>query len=381
MRPRSSSTSSSEGEPPARWGPRLRVAAWALLFLILLDIGVNFAFAYPADIRNTNPGRLQLFFEYGRSMEGRLRRMTRADPKETAPITLAGWYRPQVAVQRPAKPGGDLVTVYGMSHAVRLADALQRVSPRFSARSVGAPGATTNWSFGAFRRDRDRGGSKAVVLAIMSSTLPNITSMTPMTWNESFPLPYTQDRYVLTGGGKLGVILPPYDSFPDYVATLNDPKRWAAALDQFRRGDPFYDRFLFDATPLDRSTLVRLARRAWGNKRDREEAGAVLDARHYDPNSEPVRVANAIIAEFARQARAAGLLPVIYVVNNYGYGDQLHRALAATLERDHIPYVSSDSEVDPSDPANYLPDTHFTDANDDKLAQALDRVLSENLPR
>lgn len=355
---------------------------WTLLFvllwLVVIDVGANLAFAYPADVRNVNPGRLQLFFDYGRSMEGRLRRMTKADPAQTAPITLAGWYEPLHAVDRPAKPGGTLVTIYGMSHAVRLAEALQRTSPTYSARSVGAPGATTNWSFGAFRRDKDRGASRVVVLAIMSSTLPNITSMTPMTWNISFPLPYTQDRYVLDGG-RLGVVKPPYDSFGQYVATLNDPAKWAAARALIKRYDPSYDPFLLEATPLDRSTLVRMARRAWSNRRDREAAGDVLTARGFNADSEAVRVANAIVAAFAAQARGEGLLPVIYVVNNYGYGDQLRRALQPTLDRDAIPYLSSDSVVNPNDPSNYLPDTHFTDANDDRLAAALDQLITERL--
>lgn len=378
MHPRSSSTSSSDGTVPPARSKSWRTLAWALLWLVVIDVGANLAFAYPADVRNVNPGRLQLFFDYGRSMEGRLRRMTRADPARTAPITLAGWYRPLVAVERPVKPGGALVTVYGMSHAVRLADALQRISDRYSTRSVGAPGASTNWSFGAYRRDADRKRSKVVVLAIMSSTLPNITSMTPMTWNISFPLPYTEDRYVLEGD-RLGVVKPPYDSFDGYVATLDDPVKWAAALRLFRRYDASYDPFLLEATPLDRSTLVRLARRAWSNRRDREAAGDVLTARGFNADSEAVRLANAIIAAFAAQARRDGQLPVIYVVNNYGYGDQLRRALQATLDRDHIPYLSSDMVVNPNDPANYLADTHFTDANDDRLAGALDRIITGQL--
>ena len=364
--------------PPGVKAKGWRTLLFVLLWLVAIDVGANLAFAYPADVRNVNPGRLQLFFDYGRSMEGRLRRMTKADPAQTAPITLAGWYQPLHAVDRPAKPGGTLVTVYGMSHAVRLAEALQRVSPRYSTRSVGAPGATTNWSFGAFRRDKDRGKSRVVVLAIMSSTLPNITSMTPMTWNISFPLPYTQDRYVLTGD-KLGVVKPPYDSFEGYVATLNDPAKWAAARALFERYDPSYDPFLLEATLFDRSTLVRMARRAWSNRRDRDAAGDVLTARGFNADSEAVKLANAIIASFATQARREGLLPVIYVVNNYGYGDQLHRALQATLDRDDIPYLSSDGVVNPNDPSNYLPDTHFTDANDDRLAAALDQLITDRL--
>jgi hypothetical protein len=379
MHPHSSSTSSSDGDQPGERRRPWRTLLWALLWLVVLDVGANIAFSYPVDVKNVNPGKLQLFFDYGRSMEGRVRRMTRADPAQTAPITLAGWYRPLKAVERPAKPGAIPITVYGMSHAVRLADALHAVSPDYAVRTVAGPGATTNWSFGAFRRDAGNRGSKVVVLAIMSSTLPEITSMTPMTWNVSFPLAYTQDRYILDSG-KLRVITPPYESFDDYVATLNDPQRWAAAVRMFERYDPFYDPLMFRATPLDHSTLVRLARRAWINRRDRETAGDVLTAHSFNPDSEAVRVANAIIAEFAAMARRNGQVPVIYIVNNYGYGNQLTRALSATLDRDRIAYLASDAVVDPNDPSNYLPDTHFTDANDLLLARALDRIITENMP-
>lgn len=379
MHPHSSSTSSSEDDSFAVRRRAWRTLLWALLWLAALDIGASIAFSFPQDIRSTDPGKLRLFFDYGRSMEGRLRRMTRADPAATAPITLAGWYRPLHAVERRAAPGSVPVTVYGMSHAVRLADALHVVSPRYAVRSVGGPGATTNWSFGAYRRDAAGRGSRVVVLAIMSSTLPQITSMTPMTWNVSFPLAYTQDRYILDGG-RLRVIAPPYDSFAGYVATLDNPRKWAAALELFARYDPFYDPLMFRATWLDHSTLVRLARRAWINRRDRETAADVLTARGFNPDSEAVRLANAIIAEFAAMARRNGQVPVIYIVNNYGYGDQLHRALRATLERDNIPYLSSETVVDPNDPGNYLPDTHFTDANDRKLARALDAIIAANQP-
>lgn len=370
-----SSTSSSD-EPTARRG--LATLAWTLLWLVVLDIAVNVAFAYPRDPKDLSPSALALYFDYGRSMEGRLRRSTRADPAETAPITLAGWYDPLEAFERPAKPGGAEVTIYGMSHAVRLADALQEVSPNYQVRSVGAPGASTNWSYGAFLRDEGNGKSKAVVLAIMSSTLPMILSPTPMNWNTSFAMPYTADRFVMSGQG-LERIRPPYESFEGYVRALDDPASWNDVLAQFARTDPFFDPLLVRGTWLDNSTLVRLSRRAWSQWRDRDWRTGVLTAEGYDPDSEPVRVANALVADFARQARAKGMVPVIYIVDSFGYGDQLYRALASTLARDDIPYIATHDHVDPMDPRGYLPDSHFTDDNDARLARQLAKVLDQHL--
>lgn len=378
MNPLNSSTSSSDEATARRRG--FAMVGWALVWLVVLDIAANLAFAYPRDPKNLSPNPLALYFDYGRSMEGRLRRATRADSAATAPITLAGWYEPLTAVERPAKPGGTEVSIYGMSHAVRLAEALQAVSPRYQARSVGAPGAGTNWSYGAFLRDKGRGESRAAVLAIMSSTLPMIVSPTPMDWNTSFAMPYTADRFVL-GDRGLTRIAPPYESFADYVRTLDDPAAWERALAQFERTDPFYDPLLVKETWLDNSTLFRLARRGWSQRRDAAWRTDVLTTEGYDAQSEPVRLANAIVADFARRARAEGIVPIIYIVDSFGYRDQLSRALAETLRRDNIPHLARDTLIDPMSPTAYLPDSHFTEANDRRLAQELDRILTAELAK
>ncbi len=373
----SSSTSSSDPSHRRRVWATL---GWALAFLIALDVAMGSLFTYPQDPRETNPGKLAMFFDYGRSMEGRLRRATRSDPDQSAPITQAGWYDPLVATRRPAKPDGVQVSIYGMSHAMRLADALQEVSPRLSARSIGAPGATMNWAYGAFLRDRGRDDSKVAVLAVMSSTLPMITSPAPINWNSSFALPYTADRFVIVDGA-LRRIPPPYDSFAEYARILEDRTAWNSAMGTFARTDPFYDAFLLRETWLDNSTLVRMLRRAWAQRRDRTLRGTVISAQGYDPDSEAVQVANAIVADFASKARERDLIPVIYLVDSLGYGNQLYSALASTLERDDIPHLATHTVIDPNDAAAYLPDSHFTDANDRRLASALDALVARELAK
>lgn len=373
----SSSTSSSE-TPLIGRRRALKLSGWVLLFLIVFDIGVNLLFAYPPDPRDVNPNRLQMYFDYGRSTEGRLRRGTRADPKLTAPITLAGWYTPLVAVQREPKPSGQVVTIYGNSQSVRLADALQNSSLSYSARTVAAPGATVNWAYGAFLRDEGAKQGEAVVLTIMPSNLPMIRTMSAMTWNTSFAMPYTADVFELENS-ELVRHKPPYETFEDYASRLDDKAAWHEARKVFARYDSFYDAFLMEKTVLDHSTIVRLLRRGWAQRRDARVRQSSLNRRGFNPADDSVEIANAIIAQFAAKARLQGLVPVIYIVNSRGYGDQMFNALVDTLEKHGIPYVSSHLVVDPNDPRNYLPDSHFTDANDQKIANALDRVLNIEL--
>lgn len=376
MNPPSSSISSSDPPQVNPLRHSLAMLAWVALALLVIDVAINILFRYPSDPRTIDPPRMALYFDYGRSTEGKLIRMTRADKAETAPITLTGWYSPLVAKDYRPRGDGGVVTIYGMSHSVRLAEALERTSTRFTARSVGAPGATANWAYGAFLRDLGGGKSKAVVLSFMSLNLPMITTMSPMTWNISFPMPYTADRFYLDGDVLRSRPLP-YQSFDDYVRTLSDPAKWEAARAAFRAHDSKYDRLLMERSVLDHSSLFRLARRAYGQRVERAARSGVLDGNGFNAESEEIRIANAMVRDFAARARAEGLIPVVFLVNNLGYSDTLYRALRDTLNAHDIPYLSSHTIVSPTDPRGYLPDTHFTDANDDQLARALEQVILE----
>lgn len=351
-----------------------QVSVWALIGLVLVDIGISTFLAYPSDPRDTKPSWARLYFEYGRSTEGRLDRMTRADRFHTAPITLSGWYDPLEVRQLPSAQQGPTVTIYGMSHAMRLGFALHRISDRFTVRLVGAPGAPANWSYGAYLRDRGGRKSDVVVLSFMSSTLAMINTLSAMTWSYDLPAPYTSDRFYLNMN-DLDVVHPPYKSFQQYVDAFYDPIKWADALKTFAKYDTMYNPFLFENSVLDHSSLLRLARRAYAQRVTRNARKRALDASGFVSDSEQVKVAQKIIHEFAIQARNDNMIPVIFIVNNLGYSDYLYQALSPVLRADNVPYLSSNTIVSPDDPRGYLPDSHFTDAVDDKLAGALITII------
>src|SRR4051812_45614049 len=95
------------------------LGTWILLSLVAIDVGINFVFAFPEDPKVVNPPAMAMYFEYGRSTEAKLARMTRLQSSESAPILSAGWYNP-LQVEEPKKGASPVVTFYGMSHAVRL---------------------------------------------------------------------------------------------------------------------------------------------------------------------------------------------------------------------------------------------------------------------
>src|SRR5450759_3527853 len=93
----SSSTFSSEHARSKRSNGRARlkrhilgIVLWTIGALILIDAAVGFAFRPPLDPRRA-PSSLQRYFDYGRSIEGKLRREVGLTPEQDAAIVRAGW--------------------------------------------------------------------------------------------------------------------------------------------------------------------------------------------------------------------------------------------------------------------------------------------------
>jgi hypothetical protein len=358
-------------------GHSISVAVWIAASLVLIDLLINVLFAYPTDPKNLNPSKLQTYFEYGRSVEGKLARMTRRDPSQTAPITLTGWYIPLGVEENASRFDRPVVSFYGMSHAVQLANALGRTSDQLIPRVVGAPGASANWAYGAYLRDRGGTKSRVVVLALMSANLPMITSIAPITWNVDSPMPYTADRFYLDND-QLSAFHPTITSFQEYADAFYNPAKWSAFRSTLHDKDPIYDSFIVESSVLDHSSLFRLVRRAYSQRAIRNFRHNVLDQTGYH-DSEQVEIARAIIKQFAEQARKDRMLPVIYIVNNFGYADYLFQALKPTLEANDIPYLNSASIASPNDPRKYLSNSHFTDEIDDQMARSLSSLIQKRL--
>ncbi len=375
MNPRNSSTSSSSRSELLRGC--LKIAGWTAAWLVFIDIAIGLMFPYPDDPKNTNPPKIALYFDYGRSIEGKLRRMTRCDGNEASGISKEGWYDPLDIRQLLPPETGPTVSFYGMSHTVQLGETFARLNKGYAVRIIGAPGATPNWSAGAF--DRDAYKSDFAMLGIMSIGVPNLTSASPMFWSYEGPMPYTADRYVEENGIEK-VIKPTFDTFKAYCQVLNDPERWNDAVAEMTKGDNTYDPWVFKQDIFDHSSLARLFRRAYGQNRFKKLAAASLNKKGFVESSLEIQTARLIVKHFAKAARARGITPVIFVANNFGYSDFLFQALKPTLAEGNIPYLNSADVLSPYDPRGYLPDNHYTMDSNDRLARALSKILQE-LPR
>ena len=64
---------------------------WFCCALVGFDLAINRLFPYPTDPLNTNPKALNLYFDYGRSLEGKVARQIGPTDNSSAPIARAGW--------------------------------------------------------------------------------------------------------------------------------------------------------------------------------------------------------------------------------------------------------------------------------------------------
>ncbi|MGA1283091.1 MAG: hypothetical protein ACO34J_03345, partial [Prochlorothrix sp.] len=262
-----------ETPPPATPHPidpweGLKTAVWTVLYLICADIGFNVLFAMPQDVKQI-PNTLQAYFEYGRSVEGKLRYQVGPTPERTAPIAEPGWlgdgtpFNDQDQPTQPRQPGQLMIATYGGSFNQRLSLAIEKnYGDSVTVRKVSAPGGPLNWAYAAYQDDPGADAANAVVLTVMSM---NITSFTLGGQFGDLPSPYTRPIFALAEESgdqaatatKLQRIDPPIQDLAAMQRGLwEDPSLWQAHVAQIKAHDPYYNPILFNRSLLDRSSLV-----------------------------------------------------------------------------------------------------------------------------
>jgi len=377
----SSSTSSSEAAPPDRDEPATvrgaaSTAIWTVLALLAGDLAVGRLFRPPQNQR-VEPSALQRYFEYGRSVEGKLRAMVGPDEASSAPVARAGWLRnPEFAdeLKRATQPDHLLIAAYGQSFTNHVMQDASRLDPRVETRLLAGPAAPLSHSYALYESDRHSHQAQVVVIGVLASALPQLATLTPMTWGFEAPTPYMYPRYRVVGG-RLEARAPPLQTLDDLRATLADRTRWTALRDLLATEDAAFDRVAFGEDLFDRLTLGRMIRRALGHQHQVSFTARYHDASGFKNQDGILDVARALLLELGRTAAADGRLPIVLLFDDRGYPGHLDAALARTLDEAHIAYVSSDAIAPASDLNNFIPNGHFTPQIDERMARLfLERV-------
>jgi hypothetical protein len=395
MHPHNSSTSSSksrqaiavkETHPLIRRshktvGSILKTGAYTILSLCAIDVAINVLFRYPTDPQNVNPGSLNLYFDYGRSLEGKVFRQLGKSDALSAPIAQAGWLDNQLGKGEPVRPKHDLrVAIYGMSFSNYVGEALQKLDPKITTRLIAGPYAPPNHSFAAYQRDRSQHHTKVVIFAILASSVQGLDSMTGTTLGGEVPAPYTFPQYDLVDG-KLKAVNPKIQSLAQLRAARENPQQWRKFVSQLGERDRFYDPLTFHHNLIDQSAILRMARRSWAKKHREQIIQSIHTPAGFNPQWKQLPVLRRMVEDFAAEAKQDGAVPLVLLIQDRGYDDHLYRVLQPTLGRSGVAYVSTHEMAGTGNPQNFVGDGHFTAAANQRIAAAVLAVINQRLGR
>ncbi len=359
----------------------LSITVWMLIYIIVIDVAVNILFHYPIN-PHTKPGRLQDYFEYGRSVEGKLLKMTRPSAGESGPRVMGGWLKSakyKSLLKEASNKGEILIALYGMSHTEELWKAISKTDKRYLIRGFMAAGATPNWSYAAYEFDKGRHKAAVVILGILTNGVALVTSTTGMTAHFDMSYPYTFPRYTVKNE-DLVVEHPPYYDAKDYLEYFYDQSKWNEYRAWLAEYDKYYDSILFQRSIFDYSSFFRLFRRAYSERQKQRLLKRVYTKTGFNEESEEVTIIRAIIRSFAESAREENTIPIIYIVNTQGRGDHLFRVLKPVLDAHKIPYLSTHIISPPDDPRVFLTEnSHFTQSKDMELAKEMINIIQKEL--
>lgn len=371
MRPSSSSISSSSPRGHARLRRRvLAVVAWSIVALVALDLAIGFVTRPPRNPRKQG-NALQTYFDYGTSIEAKMRRAVRPTAAESAPIIAAGWLGKECDKVIPDH-GPTGISIYGMSFSNRVATQLEALDPALRIDRFAGPGAPLNHSYACFLR-RDASGqdrNPVQVLGVLASSIRRLTTLSGMSTSFEQPQPFTYPRYIADAAGGLTTIQPPVASEADLRRVLATPGGWRDYVAKLDAHDEFASPWLANGSFVDHSVTLRLVRRAWGQHYLRDKTDMIRGNGDFSGDPTVVPAMRAMMVDFADRARRAGKRPVILLFEDRGYEDAFRRAVVPTLRAHDIPFVLSSDVAQNGNPANFEADGHFTAAIDARIAAA-----------
>jgi len=296
----------------------LKMAFMTLLSLLVLD-GLVAATLTWAD-RNGRLGSLVYFFEYGRSVPGK----------------LARWEENPNLVTFQEEPAdiGPVIRSYGMSFTLNIRNEALALRPDLIWEPHAGPAGPPNFTYALFEDDRaNRREGDIAIFGVLSSVVPTMAAMSNQTRIFEQPAPLTYPIYLPNEEGGLERVDPLVTSAAQHRALGQDPEARLAWHAQLGEEDAYYSPIGFGLTWLDMSPLSRLVRRA-------------LAQSH-----------------------------VLLVQTNRRFDVDILEIAKPMLDAENIPYVATAEIFDPADLSGYLADGHFKPEIDRLFAERLIDML------
>ncbi len=355
-----------------------RIFGWTLVFLVLADLFVA------VFLDKAAPGALVRFFDYGRSVPGKIAEWkTRADTPGN--LLTAAW-RPEMLTASAAKFRDEAeearhLRIYGMSFVNHIADAAVARRPGLVLDSHSGPAAPPNFTYSMFLQDRpNRRAGDVAVLGVLSSSVAAMASFSNRVWSFEQPAPFTYPVFLPDGAEGLRAIEPVIETLEQEKTLASNPQlraRWRA---QLRAQDALYSPAAFALPLADLSPFARLVRRAWATAAIRDRSAAVQGRPEGGPYPWAV-VLRRMAVGFAETARRDGQIPVVVLVQTRNPADpDLLHWIGPELDRAGIPYLATAAIQPPDDLTAFVPDGHYRDEVNRRFAAAFLDLLDANRP-
>jgi hypothetical protein len=354
----------------------LKVLLWTFIALTVIDVLAGRVFRLPADVRQV-PSPLQAYFNFGRSIEGKLRSEVGASVDQDSPVVRAGWLSKECDVSTAPSREKLSLDVYGMSFSNDIADYMAKLDPTLVIQKFGGPAAPPNHSYACFSRRVHAGRSLASVqiLGVLASSLTRMKTISGLTTSFEGPQPFTYPRYILQADGQLSGFFPSIMTEEDLRAALQHPQLWRTFVDELAAHDAFYAPYIFQSDMFDHSVIGRLVRRALGQRFIRERTAAFSATGNFAGAPDLPPLLRVMLLDFADKTRRAGSRPIVILIENRDYGGVLTEMLAQALNSQHIEFLATSAVASSSDPANFVPDGHFKPEVNEAIARAMLALL------
>lgn len=350
---------------------KLTIPILTLLCLIVMDVIVAFALR-EAEARG-KLGSLVTFFEYGRSVPGKLEKWE-ANPDMRGNLYDTAW-RPDILArsegefQEESATDGPVVRSYGMSFVNNIMRQAVALDAGLIWDGHSGPGGPPNYVYTLFLDDRaNRRPGDVVVLGLLASGVPAMAALSNRTWVFEQPAPFTYPIYWPEGETGLRTVEPLVGTAAAeraLVAGSAEARAWEAQLAEH---DRFHGVQTFGLPGLDASPFLRLVRRSVAKSYVEDAKAAVLEDGVY-PYGEVLR---RMVRNFADTARADGQRPVVLLIQTRDPADpDIFELVKPVLEAETIPYLATIEHVSPGDHTAFVGDGHYT--------KAIDRLFAEKL--
>ncbi len=351
----------------------LSMLGTVLILLLILDLGVTGLLHWARE--SGRLGSLVNYFEYGRSVPGKLEQWA-ANRSQPGNLYEAAWRSDILALSakyatEQSAAADIVVRGYGMSFVNNILRKAQEIDPRLTLDLHSGPGAPPNFTYALFLDDAQyRQHGDVAVLGVLSSAVPAMAALSNRTWVFEQPAPFTYPVFDLAGDG-LARAEPVVNSVHAELTIDAQPKLQAAWSQQLVEEDGFYTPLTFGAPWLDISPFARLVRRTLAINHIEQTKREILAGAY--PYEEVLR---RMIVGFSDTARADGQIPVVMLVQSRDPADADLLAIAKpVLERDNIPYLATAELFDPRDGSGFLNDGHYRPEVDRQFGRAFLQLL------